>query len=815
MAKISRFNPQRMSEEDVLALATGRENILKIMLEDMQACLEEEGNQHFIFYGPRGIGKSFFTRLLSISHNRSDDFKDSMFIMFPEEQSNINFVADILDMISTKLEGNNFTDLKNRWDISDTDWRQSKQRLQDNLDRLKKEKGIKHVFFTMENLQDFIPPLEPQENGRMREFLSDFEDITLIGSSLHPDVDNDSNKKLFHAFKKIDITPWKEDEYIAYYHKKAKQKGIDLNDNEKIKELEFKIKAIAKFTGGSPRLAVILNGLVIDDDILTTCEIMDGIIDELTPYYQDLTKDIPNRSKLLFDLLIRLGENITQSKLAANLSPAQEQKTIARSFKWLTDNFYVEFVKQKSANVKHYYVRDRLYVLYYQNREVMADQPYSFIETFVDFLTSFYREDELRKRLVGLDDKHSHSRILLMAYSKKMGRLLDKDLEIFQIKNAIENIGQEKGLARKLLNDGNFKECIELLERLSLSKRDSLDCATLGYCYAKLKDFTKAIEYNLMATELDSNNMVAYNNLAGAYVELDDYKNAIPNYKKAIKLDPLPGTYNNLGNSLNELKEYEKAIEMYKMSIQIDSHSLAYGNLARTYLKLKKYENAKLNYSKAIEFNQTDYQLYNGLATSYVLLDDFQNAEINYLKALDLEPDSVSVNNNLGNVYSVVLDYEKAKKYHRIALNLSPNNEVAITALVELNLREDSYNDIIPTIMSNQNFEKILSSALFSVLSHEKAKDFNKVKKVLSWLSDSQPQSTLQFISNLFTNLYKGNKKGLLQDVIEEVQLIKLNDKAISVNLQAWQYLLNPDEIELASLHPDARIAVQAVLEEK
>ena len=179
---ISRFNPQRMTEEEILSLSTGRDNLLKLMMGDMQVCLHPNSNQHFIFYGPRGIGKSFFTRLLKITHDRSSEFKKSIFIQLPEEQSNISYVADLMDMISTKLEGKLFDSMSNRWDINETAWQNSKKRLKKSLEEIKKKDKVEHVFFTMENLQDFIPKLSSQENGRMREFLSEFSTDQIIYS---------------------------------------------------------------------------------------------------------------------------------------------------------------------------------------------------------------------------------------------------------------------------------------------------------------------------------------------------------------------------------------------------------------------------------------------------------------------------------------------------------------------------------------------------------------------------------------------------------------------------------------------------------
>lgn len=390
---VKKYNPLEMSKDDVLALATGREKLLDIMLSEMKVCLKKGSNQHFVLHGPRGIGKSFFTRLLKIHHDQSDDFKNSLFLQLPEEQENINFTADLLDVIATLLEGGKLIDTAPRWNITDIQWQKSKQRLKEAINEVKKN-GTRHVFVTQENLQAFIPKLDKIESSRLREFLSEFDEVTIIGSSLRPDLDNDYSKRLFQVFKKLDIEPWTADDFLTYYDTLAQRSNYDKEQLDNLKKSKNKIKAISQFTGGSPRLAVILSKLILEKNFLDTAQLLDGIIDELTTYYQDITNDIPAKSKILFDMLIRKGENMTQSTLAASFEPPLEQKDIARSFAWLTDNYYVISSKQARGNTKYYYVRDRLYVLYYQKRQVYADVPFSFVGVFVEFLDMYYTQQD-------------------------------------------------------------------------------------------------------------------------------------------------------------------------------------------------------------------------------------------------------------------------------------------------------------------------------------------------------------------------------------------------------------------------------------
>lgn len=825
---ISRFNPQRMTEEEILSLSTGRDNLLKLMMDDMQVCLHPNSNQHFIFYGPRGIGKSFFTRLLKISHDRSSQFNKSLFIQLPEEQSNISYVADLMDMISTKLEGKLFDSMSNRWDINETEWQNSKKRLKKSLEEIKKKDKVEHVFFTMENLQDFIPKLSSQENGRMREFLSEFSSLTLIGSSLHPDIDNDYSKKLFQVFKKIDLKPWGEKDYITYYRKKAEFKGIKPLDEEKTKLSEHRIRAIANFTGGSPRLAVILNSLILNDDILSTLEIMNGIIDELTPYYQDLTKDIPPRSKILFDSLIRMGENITQSQLAAGLQPPQEQKTIAKSFSWLTDNFYVNAIKQKTGNVKHYYVRDRLYVLYYQNREIMADQKYSFVETFVEFLTDFYNQQELKDHLQKIDDNHFLSKELLFAYIKKIGVDLDEECTIIQLKEAIANFDNEEidlTYIKELVENKKYDEALKEINNIN-SMFDELEVGEyydllVGNLNIKVGNYTKAINHLTKAMKTNPKNASIYNSFGDLYSEMENYDLALKSYNKSIKLGAKSSSlFSKLGDVYKNRMNNNLAINYHLKSLEIDpKKTYSLKRIGLIFHENKDYKKSIKSTLDAIKLDPTDDVLYILLAMNYYECKEFKKTEESLLKVLEINPKEINTCIMIAkNYYSNLNDYEKAEKYFLEGFKIDSKNETLLLNIIIFYFLNDNFSKIENILSNSINTPEngnIIANALSVTLKEKNTENFHRTMKVLTWLENDHKDWLLPFTSGLTSALYIKKDYELLSDFIEELKPRSKSNNSLQILIQAWQYILAPEKGDLAALHPDARIAVQAVLENK
>lgn len=768
---VKKYNPLEMSEEDVLALATGREKLLDIMLSEMKVCLKKGSNQHFVLHGPRGIGKSFFTRLLKIHHDQSDDFKNSLFLQLPEEQENINFAADLMDVIATLLEGGKLIDTAPKWTISDIQWQKSKQRLKEAINDIKKN-GALHVFVTQENLQAFIPKLDKIESSRLREFLSDFDEVTIIGSSLRPDLDNDYSKRLFQVFKKLDIEPWTADDFLTYYDKLAQRSNYDKEQLDNLKKSKNKIKAISQFTGGSPRLAVILSKLILEKNILDTAQLLDGIIDELTTYYQDITNDIPSKSKILFDMLIRKGENMTQSNLAASFEPPLEQKDIARSFAWLTDNYYVVSSKQAKGNTKYFYVRDRLYVLYYQKRQVYADVPFSFVGVFVDFLNVFYSQKEWVKGLECLDLDHTYSKPLLekLALSRNIEYNDIGDLNMLKEKLILKfkketknrkNANYEKAkyyfeqgnhfyqigdlinakdsfkiaieinpdhstsyfnLGTVLSRIGNLNEAISAFEKvLILEGEDVSTYINLGIVYKKMGEIDKAITLYNKAKFLAPKYAPIYYNLGAAFQMKKDYFNAIDTYKKAIILEPNEAeAYNNLATVYSEINLFEDAIGLLEKAIRIKpNYVMAYYNIALNYRKIGNIDKAISAYNQAITLRPNIPEFYANLGVAYRQKNDIKNAISSFDNAIKINPNDTVALNNLGSILYEQSKFEEAAIPLKKSLEINERNSLPFYILGNILANKgeiDKAHDYFIKAMYYENSQIHLTDILYSAI---------------------------------------------------------------------------------------------------
>ena len=124
MSFIAKFNPYSMDDKTILAVATGRKQLLNQVLGTLKDNLNSSSiAQHLLIRGPRGMGKSFFLKYLQIHFNSLDEFDNCEFLLLPEEQNNINSPSDLIKLILSKLKGQSGAEATTLWEEPAELWR--------------------------------------------------------------------------------------------------------------------------------------------------------------------------------------------------------------------------------------------------------------------------------------------------------------------------------------------------------------------------------------------------------------------------------------------------------------------------------------------------------------------------------------------------------------------------------------------------------------------------------------------------------------------------------------------------------------------
>lgn len=125
---------------------------------------------------------------------------------------------------------------------------------------------------------------------------------------------------------------------------------------------------------------------------------------------------------------------------------------------------------------------------------------------------------------------------------------------------------------------GEFADAI-LLYRRSLALQPTAEAFTfLGWTYSKMNRYKEAIDSCKLAIEVDDTFGNPYNDIGAYLIELSQWEEAIPWFKKAIaapryRAKQFP--YMNLGRVYEHLGRYKTALECYEQALEIDPYDMA------------------------------------------------------------------------------------------------------------------------------------------------------------------------------------------------------------------------------------------------
>ena len=262
-------------------------------------------------------------------------------------------------------------------------------------------------------------------------------------------------------------------------------------------------------------------------------------------------------------------------------------------------------------------------------------------------------------------------------------RLIDLAVENANLKRDNEGLSQEKGALKKTIEDLKGRSGQEAAEALKHLKAGDTEQAKK--LYQKIGE-TKATD----GTSANKEAAEAYCNL-GAIAFLDNTDEALTAYAKATELDSNnANAWNELGHLQNRKGNLDAAIRSYEHVLQLGNQNkdktleaAAFGGLgiiARTRGDLDKAE----DYQKRSLALKKELGNKEGIATSLSNLGNIAKARGDHDKAEDYHNRSLALYeelgnnegiavtlNNLGNIADARGDHDKAEDYHSRSLDLS------------------------------------------------------------------------------------------------------------------------------------------------
>lgn len=195
------------------------------------------------------------------------------------------------------------------------------------------------------------------------------------------------------------------------------------------------------------------------------------------------------------------------------------------------------------------------------------------------------------------------------------------------------------------LQEGDVTEALrQLLQAEQLEKEDPEIHNALGLAYLGKEKYEKAIEHFQIAVELKPDYPEAYNNMGVAYLRLYRWEKAIEACRRAADnlLYRTPErAYLNIGWAYYNMNDYKQAINFYNRALsKLPNWCMARYNLSLAQMKLSQYDEAIHNLGLAVDKCPVYRDAYEAMGDAYKVRGQFGKAKEYYLKCHSLGPET-------------------------------------------------------------------------------------------------------------------------------------------------------------------------------
>ena len=227
-----------------------------------------------------------------------------------------------------------------------------------------------------------------------------------------------------------------------------------------------------------------------------------------------------------------------------------------------------------------------------------------------------------------------------------------------------------------LAQEKKFEKAITFFKIFLNSNQKDYDVNfNIAGCYLGLLNFKEAIKFYNNCAKLDFNRHEPFHQLGVCYRLIREYEKSEISLNKALAIKENPNSYYVLGKVLRENGQFEKSRISFEKSISLDDKFI------ESKLSLANLENDYGNYKKAIEIiddiNASSGSNDQVFTKSKVILGNILKSQGDYQGAIDVnieilkkDPKNVDALYNLSLCYLFTKNYEKGWGFHESRYNL-------------------------------------------------------------------------------------------------------------------------------------------------
>ena len=396
------YRPGLSSPERLLKTTVGRQEMLEELLGKLERQARKKKKQHFVFIGPRGIGKTHFLKIMKESIRSHPSMKDLYTIIsFPEESHRILSFADFLLGV-VEILGEEAED-KEPWQKLHVKLEEAEEDdviIDSILPRLKQyhQESGRDLLILMENIDTVFSQQLKNEKGmhQLRKFLMESEFTTFIGASPVFFSGFDDVKHPMYDFFDIQVLEELSAEQTVQLIRSHLEWDKRHNILESFESLIPKIMAIHEMTGGNPRLTMMLYDLIAKEDILKVKLQFEKLLDQISPFYQDRIKELaPQERALLETIALMRCEEKTPAAIARKMRKPQQQ--CSSLLKRMLEAGYLSVADHAhDKRSKVYRIKEGFFDLWIAMSQSRVQRKY--LPHLVEFFEKWYKEENERNK---------------------------------------------------------------------------------------------------------------------------------------------------------------------------------------------------------------------------------------------------------------------------------------------------------------------------------------------------------------------------------------------------------------------------------
>ena len=402
----SLYNPDTMSKEDIKTLFVARQPLLDELVSTIRNQPNGAGAQHLLIIAPRGMGKTTMLLMVQFAVEDNPDLaKDWQAVRFPEESYDITELADFWLKVLRYLDDESLlpkiTEIErkftNREDLREAAWALVK-------DWSKKRK--KRIVLLVDNFDMILAQIGNQtEQARLRDILMNDGTVMLIGCapSYFYEIQN-YEQPLYNFFKIHNLNDLKFPDIEELIRRRAEFDEIP-NIEELLQKNRTRIKSLEAFTGGNPRLVLMLYRIVTSSDMTEVRNGLDKLLDAVTPFYKDKTEKLPPQQRKIINEIaqysLEKNEGISPTEIAQRIRLTPNQ--VSAQLKRLAENGYVRALNIRGRS-SFYALSEPLYAIWAQMR--FGRNAREKRNWLVQILKVLFDEQELQKEIEKVTEKY-------------------------------------------------------------------------------------------------------------------------------------------------------------------------------------------------------------------------------------------------------------------------------------------------------------------------------------------------------------------------------------------------------------------------